>query len=757
MFDNYPVLYVIAAMMIAMSARMSAGELIGDFRFDPAAPLRNEIDAGLPGILHDQFSEEHPPLLTGQEIPAGGTANGWALAWTKRVPQVGYEGWTASGCRIPESPQLVLGARFTLWMRVLYGGKIRGGGGYTLLTLDGPDGKPALDWRTSDEETDLILTARLRGPGGKVGEHTCRSASPGILLRNSRWYDLAVAFDKGKVTFYATPLARDGAGATESYEAALGAGLRLVKAEGPLWILKNINTAIEGLRVYRGEALSEEKVRALSEGVRIPGPKMTDRITVGTDRQLFLDDAVIDQMDDTVARRFHRARKYPGNPVIRKTHPKDVEGLGPVFWGSVIYDREEKLFKAWYQGLTFNAPEIFNHLYATSEDGILWTKPTLDIVGADNRYSPPGYKVGHAGMWLTLRKDPAETDPAKRYKGFIQHDAYWYVTSPDGLNWKGEGVAAAYTDDTTTCVRHAERGEYVKIGRFCPDGHNLALRLIMTCVSSTPLIDGNSPWRLVMLPDEKDLAGDPDLQFYYMPCFAYGNIYVGLLGIYHAGPESGISEPELVMSRDGLNWRRVNQGTPFIERGAPGAWDAGTGGAPGAGPIEVGDELWFYYGRYDGGHHGGYTKGGIGLAKLRRDGFVSLAASEEGGSVLTKPFTLAGDSVEINAAAKGGLTVQVLDRSGKVVAEGQSFTGDDCHRRVKWKKGADLSAWKGEEVAIRFLLRDAELYAFQVGDRRDLEARAKARASGYLIDEDPWETWEDPDKVERVTNPSARR
>ena len=727
MFGNYPILVVMAAVMIAMSARMSAAELIGDYRFDPAAPLRNEIEGGLPGILHDQFSEEHPPLLTGQEIPAGGTANGWALAWTKHVQQVGYDGWTASGCRIPRSPQLVLGARFTLWMRVLYGGKIRGGGGYTLLTLDGPDGKPALDWRTSDEETDLVLTANLRGPGGKAAEYTCRSESPGILLRNSRWYDLAVAFDKGKVTFYATPLARDGAGATESHAVALGAGLRPVKADGPLWILKNINTAIEGLRVYRGEALSKEKVRALSEGVRIPGPKMTDRITVGTDRQLFLDDVLIEEMDDTVERRFHRARKYPGNPVIRQTHPKDVEGLGPVFWGSVIYDREEKLFKAWYQGLTFNAPEIFNHLYATSEDGILWTKPKLDIVGADNRYSPPGYKAGHAGMWLTLRKDPAETDLAKRYKGFIQHDPYWYVTSPDGLNWKDEGVAAGYTDDTTTCVWHAERGEYVKIGRFCPDGHNLALRLIMTCVSSTPLIGGNSPWHLVMLPDEKDLAGDPDLQFYYMPCFAYGNMYLGLLGIYHAGPESGISEPELVMSRDGLNWHRVNQGTTFIERGAPGAWDGGTGGAPGTGPIEVGDELWFYYGRYDGGHHGAYTKGGIGLAKLRRDGFVSLAASGKGGAVLTKTFTLAGDSLEINARGTGTVGVTLLDGEGAALAEGEAFTGDDCAHIVSWKGRDDLGAFRGRTVRLRFELADAELFAFQVADRDDLEAAFRTR------------------------------
>ena len=734
----------VVAMMGVTGGRASAAGLVGDYRFGREAPLANAAAGGLGAIERSTFSADQPPILVGQEIPAGGNANGCALAWTRHVPQVGYEGWVASGCRIPKSPQLGLGARFTLWMRVLYGGKIRGGGGYALLTLDGPDGKPVLDWRTSAEETDLILTARLRSPDGKTGEHTYRSTPPGILLRNSRWYDLAVVFDAGKVTFHATPLAREGPGATESQEVALGSELTLIEAEGPLWILKNINTAIESLRIHSGEALSREEVRALSEGVRLPGPRMTARISVGTDRQLFLDDAVIEEMDHTVERRFHRARKYPGNPVLRRTHSKDIEGLGPVFWGSVIYDREEKLFKVWHQGLTFKPPEIFNHLYATSEDGIRWTKPKLDIVGADNRYSPPGYEAGHAGMWLTLRKDPAEPDPARRYKGFIQHDPYWYTTSPNGLDWTDQGIAAAYTDDTTTAVWHRERGEYVKIGRFCPDGHNLALRLIMTCVSATPLIDGNSPWHLVMLPDEKDLAADPDLQFYYMPSFPYGNIYLGLLGIYHAGPESGISEPELVMSRDGLNWHRVRQGSAFIETGAPGAWDAGTGGSPGTGPIEVGDELWFYYGRYDGGHHGGYTKGGIGLAKLRRDGFVSLAAGEQGGAVLTKAFRLAGDAVEINAVGEGTVTVQVLASSGEVLAEGEPFTGDDCGHVVKWKATADLAALRGKKVALRFLLRDASLFAFQAADRSALENRARMRGSGYAPAQDPWQAWVAP-------------
>ena len=213
-------------------------------------------------------------------------------------------------------------------------------------------------------------------------------------------------------------------------------------------------------------------------------------------------------MDDSVERRFHSVEKYPGNPVITKTQSDSIEGMGPIFWGSVLHDQEEGLFKLWCEGITFKEPEIVNNFYLTSEDGIHWTKPELGIVGPDNRVAPPGYSHGHGGIWITARKDVEEVDPQRRYKGFIQNNRFDFMTSPDGLHWKDEGVAAYSTDDTTTAVYHLERDEYLKIGRFCPDGRSLALRLIMTCTSKTPLAEGNSPWTLVMLPEEKDLEAD---------------------------------------------------------------------------------------------------------------------------------------------------------------------------------------------------------------------------------------------------------
>ncbi len=46
--------------------------------------------------------------------------------------------------------------------------------------------------------------------------------------------------------------------------------------------------------------------------------------------------------------------------------------------------------------------------------------------------------------------------------------------------------------------------------------------------------------------------------------------------------------------------------------------------------------------------------GAVCLAVLRRDGFISLDAGEEPGTLLTKPFVLGGTTLHVNADAKSG-------------------------------------------------------------------------------------------------------
>ena len=72
---------------------------------------------------------------------------------------------------------------------------------------------------------------------------------------------------------------------------------------------------------------------------------------IGSTKQLFVDDYVIDEMDN-VSKTFNQAEKHPDNPLIRSDRPweKIKPGEGVMLYGTVLYDENEKIFKMWYRG-----------------------------------------------------------------------------------------------------------------------------------------------------------------------------------------------------------------------------------------------------------------------------------------------------------------------------------------------------------------------------------------------------------------------
>ena len=121
---------------------------------------------------------------------------------------------------------------------------------------------------------------------------------------------------------------------------------------------------------------------------------------------------------------------------------------------------------------------------------------------------------------------------------------------------------------------------------------------------------------------------------------------------------------------------------------------------------------------------GTISRGFIGLAIQRMDGFVSADAEYTGGSLRTPPMVLEGDHLELNidVAAMGGAMVEVQDERGQPL---RGFTLDECDRvlvndvahTVTWRRNADLSSLVGTRVRLRFAMRSAKLYAFQLAAR----------------------------------------
>ena len=119
-----------------------------------------------------------------------------------------------------------------------------------------------------------------------------------------------------------------------------------------------------------------------------------------------------------------------------------------------------------------------------------------------------------------------------------------------------------------------------------------------------------------------------------------------------------------------------------------------------------------------------YAGGSTHLALLRRDGFASMDAGEDGGTLTTRPVIFKGKYLFVNAeASQGELRVEVLDESEQVIeplslASCIPVTADKTLAAVTWREVNDLSAVSGRPVRFRFRLVNGRLYSFWITPER---------------------------------------
>ena len=199
--------------------------------------------------------------------------------------------------------------------------------------------------------------------------------------------------------------------------------------------------------------------------------------------------------------------------------------------------------------------------------------------------------------------------------------------------------------------------------------------------------------------------------------------------LYGWGGDGHIAEVQLAFSYDGEYWIRPPGRPAFIPAGERGAWDAGNV-ATATQPVLVNGEHLHYYG---GGpiYHGATRRppnpfrpavgpfNAIGLARTKRDRYASFSASV-GGSVLVDHGLIEGRTLRVNARAPHGhIRAAVLDASGREVSglglgECRPFHGDEVDGTIVWER-ADLRAVPArQEVAIRFVLEEADLFGYEV-------------------------------------------
>ena len=130
-----------------------------------------------------------------------------------------------------------------------------------------------------------------------------------------------------------------------------------------------------------------------------------------------------------------------------------------------------------------------------------------------------------------------------------------------------------------------------------------------------------------------------------------------------------------------------------------------------------------------------------GLALLRRDGFASMDAGKEPGTLTTRPLGFQGGYLFVNAdTEKGELRAEILDEKGEVIepftrARCVPIRADKTLQGVTWTKDAGeppglIRRLAGQPVRFRFYLTAGRLYAFWVSHAESGASHGYVAAGG---------------------------
>ena len=407
-------------------------------------------------------------------------------------------------------------------------------------------------------------------------------------------------------------------------------------------------------------------------------------------RFLFLDDRNID-FSDNVILKLGRVDKHTKNPLM--IEDQSWEQRYDNFYGNIIYDQTEKLFKCWYSpfivansssGMSYDDRQNIEYeghenqemgiCYATSKDGFCWDKPDLNLVDFDDNKSNNIIFRGPHGAGIFYDEQVA-TDDA-RYKLIFQGLKTSY--SSDGLIWSQptylESVKASgdekITGDTHNNFLWAPTlSKYVAFTRTWAETDR---------VVTGPESFLNHKWtRQVSRIESADFkkwsnstvcitCTNWEQQPYAMPVFFHAGIYLGLLAMHDQVTDRVWTE--LTWSKDTIVWERIEEGTPFIEcSDKKFDYDYGCVYAC-ANPVFFDDHIRIYYGGSD-WLHTSWRNGCLAVAMLRPDGFAGLKpkANNLPATIVTPLLTLKEKTILLTADVDPGgwIEAKLIDESKK--------------------------------------------------------------------------------------------
>jgi hypothetical protein len=483
-------------------------------------------------------------------------------------------------------------------------------------------------------------------------------------------------------------------------------------------------------------------------------PALAEPIHIGSRLEVLWDETLVDSREN-VTFKLHEPRA--AESVLRIDKPWEGTFNGPI----TVFEHNGT-FHMYYRALTDDHALPEYTCYASSPDGITWTKPALGHVEAMGR-KDTNIIVDESGepINLTMMLDNhPDTPEDERIKGvrigfgdgvvtpwdagegtkFVQ-----VYTSADGTRFKRAAVQPQLASDLPNAFdaqniifwSEAEQA-YCCYFRYMFDGKRSMARS-----TSKDFVTWTEPVRMAY-SDTGSLS--PSEQLYThstWPYFRAPHTYLSLPVRFMQGrrvlsdeqlAKMAVSEYRIpgrerpytyYNDSSDISFMTTRAGSDRYERVRPEAlvrpglgnenWVSRTT-YPFLGLLQTGPaELSFYVARH-------YTQPSWHVQRytVRLDGFISLHADYEGGTFTTKPLVFSGQSLEINysTGAAGDMRFELLDASGRPVP---GFTAEDCDpvigdhlaRTVTWSGSDDVSPLAGKAVRLRVSMKEADLYSFR--------------------------------------------
>lgn len=457
-------------------------------------------------------------------------------------------------------------------------------------------------------------------------------------------------------------------------------------------------------------------------------------IDIGSRRELFVDRHLIDKLDNV---RLELAQPRDEGIV----HKFDQPWEGP-FSGycTVIHDGPK--YRLYYRGLP-TSDRAGNQVacYAESADGVHWQRPALNPPGQPSNVILTSEEPATHNFSPFLDTRP-DVPPAQRFKalGGVMESGLIAFVSADGVRWQKLRAEPVITksivpfpymfDSQNVAFWSASEGCYLCYFRVFQDRIRRIAR-----ISSKDFVTWSAP---VLMEYRHDNAAAP-LEHLYTnqthPYFRAPHLSIAIAARFMPGRQVLTPEQALAIKVEPGYFKDTSDAIFMTTRGG-GVYDRtflegflrpGIGGQnwvsrtnyPALNVVQTGPAEMSFYANQD------YAQASAHLRRysLRLDGFASARAPYAGGELLTRPITFKGQKLRLNfgTSAAGGIRVEIQDPQGTPIPgftlkDARETIGNEIERPVAWQAGEDVSALAGKSIRLRFVMKDADLFAFRFAE-----------------------------------------